>query len=130
MLEYTNSLDAMLETTQKLIPSLTTTEDTLLHKLESQQQELLTQTAKFMTLLSNRTPPHTPHTTSTYQRQPSCNTCNRKPSTGPCYCNSCKKDSVHHVDDDCFTLKKNKDKRPQCYIAKMEDTIGPSNICI
>jgi hypothetical protein len=67
MLEYTNSPEAVLKTTQEHTTSFTTAQSQLLHKLDSQQQDLLTQTTKFMTLLNTRTPKLTPPSTSTRQ---------------------------------------------------------------
>ena len=56
MMDYTNSLEAALDTTQEHAAFLITTQNYLLQKLERQQEELLMQTTKFMTLLSTRTP--------------------------------------------------------------------------
>jgi hypothetical protein len=119
MMEYTNSLEAALETAQEHTDSLTTAQSQLLRKLDSQQQELLTQTVKFMTLLNTRTPTLAPASTATRQYQPAQNTRTKKLPIGSCHCNSCNKDSVHHKDDNCFTFEKYKDKRPQWYVAKM-----------
>eukprot|EP00804_Cyclotella_cryptica_P015207 CCRYP_000733-RA/>CCRYP_000733-RA protein AED:0.43 eAED:0.26 QI:0/0/0/1/1/1/3/0/840 len=92
----------------------TTAQNQLLQKLECQQEELLTQTTKFMTLLNTKTPAPTPPTTNTGQPRSTRNACPRQNPRFPRHCNSCNKDAVHHDDDDCYTLDKNKDKRPSC----------------
>jgi hypothetical protein len=119
MMEYTNSMEAAIETTQEHPTSLTTAKSQLLCKLGSQQQELITQTTKFMTLLNNRTPTLTPPSTTTWPHQPAQNNHTKKLPINHRHCNSCNKDSVHHEVNDCFTLEKNKDERPKWYMAKM-----------
>eukprot|EP00804_Cyclotella_cryptica_P007765 CCRYP_001372-RA/>CCRYP_001372-RA protein AED:0.71 eAED:0.36 QI:0/0/0/0.5/1/1/2/0/350 len=98
---------------------LTTAQNQLLQKLERQQDELLTQTTKFMTLLNTRTPPPTPTPTNTNTGHPRTSR-NARPSKNPRFprhCNSCNKDAVHHEDDNCYALDKNKDKRPSWCVA-------------
>eukprot|EP00804_Cyclotella_cryptica_P012948 CCRYP_002296-RA/>CCRYP_002296-RA protein AED:0.87 eAED:0.41 QI:0/0/0/0.25/1/1/4/0/505 len=95
---------------------LTTAQNQLLQKLERQQDELLAQTTKFMTLLNTRTPPPTTTPTNTNTGHPRSSR-NARPSKNPRFprhCNSCNKDAVHHEDDNCYALDKNKDKRPSC----------------
>jgi hypothetical protein len=117
MLEYTHSLEAALDTTQEHAASLTTAQNQLLQKLDRQQQELLTQTSKFMTLLNIKAPTPAPPTTNVRQ-QPTRTARTRRNPNFPRHCNSCNKDAVHHEDDDCYTLEKNKDKRPHWYVAR------------
>jgi hypothetical protein len=116
MMEYTHSLEAALDTTQDHAALLTTAQHQLLHKLEKQQQELLTQTSRFMTLLSTKTPAPAPPTTNMRQHPPARTTRTKRNPRFPRHCNSCNKEAVHHEDDDCYTLEKNKDKRPHWYV--------------
>eukprot|EP00804_Cyclotella_cryptica_P012914 CCRYP_002274-RA/>CCRYP_002274-RA protein AED:0.23 eAED:0.09 QI:0/0/0/1/0/0/2/0/1265 len=98
---------------------LTTAQNQLLQKLECQQEELLTQTTKFMTLLNTKTPTPTPTPTNTNTGHPR-STRNARPSKNPRFprhCNSCNKEAVHHEDDKCYALDKNKDKMPTWYVA-------------
>jgi hypothetical protein len=118
MMDYTNSLEAALDTTKEHAAFLTTTQNQLLQKLERQQEDLLTQTTRFMTLLNARTPTLATPTTATAQPRPARNAWTRQNPRFPRHCNSCNKDAVHHEDDDCYTLDKNKDKRPQWYVAR------------
>eukprot|EP00804_Cyclotella_cryptica_P015621 CCRYP_003615-RA/>CCRYP_003615-RA protein AED:0.62 eAED:0.37 QI:0/0/0/0.5/1/1/2/0/406 len=99
---------------------LTTAQNQLLQNLERQQEELLTQTTKFMSLLNTKTPAPTPAPTNTTTGQPRA-TRTPRPSKNPRFprhCNSCNKDAVHHEDDNCYSLDKNKDKRPSWYVAR------------
>ena len=119
ILEYTNSLESALEHTQEHAAALTTTQDHRLKQLEAQQQELLSQTTKFMALLTSNQQNPTPGPTTS---GPPCTTQRNARSTtakSPRYCNSCKKHNVYHEDDACYALEKNKDKHPQWYLAKM-----------
>jgi hypothetical protein len=117
MLEYTHSLEAALDTTQEHAASLTTAQNQLLQKLDRQQQELLTQSSKFMALLNIKAPTPAPPTTNVRQ-QPTRTARTKRNPNFPRHCNSCNKDAVHHEDDDCYTLEKNKDKRPHWYVAR------------
>ena len=118
ILEYTHSLEAALDNTQEHAAFLPTAQNHLLQKLERQQQELLTQTSKFMTLLNTKAPTPAPPTTNVRQQQPTRTTRSRCNPNFPRHFNSCNKDAVHHEDDDCYTLEKNKDKRPHWYVAR------------
>ena len=114
--DYTTSLEGALEAATDHAASLTTAQGELLRKLDQQHTILLAQNAKFLEMLatnSNHTGTPTT-TTSTRQR-----TKDKKPSVGPRFCNSCKKDKCFHKDDDCFALEKNASKRPAWYAACM-----------
>ena len=114
--DYTTSLEGALEAATDHAASLTTAQGELLRKLDQQHTILLAQNAKFLEMLatnSNHTGTPTT-TTSTRQR-----TKDKKPSVGPRFCNSCKKDKCFHKDDDCFALEKNASKRPAWYVARM-----------
>jgi hypothetical protein len=115
---YTHSFETALNTTHEHAALLATAQNQLLHKLERQQQELLTQTTKFMTLLNTGTPATVTPTTNTGQPRSTRTPRTRRNQSFPHHCNSCNKDAVHHEDDDCYTLDKNKDKRPQWYVAR------------
>jgi hypothetical protein len=119
ILEYTNSLETALEHTQEHAAALTTTQDHRLKQLETQQQELLSQTTKFMALLTAQQSIPTPGTTTGGQQRTARRNTRTTTAKSPRYCNSCKKSNVYHEDDACFALEKNKDKRPQWYLAKM-----------
>eukprot|EP00804_Cyclotella_cryptica_P007466 CCRYP_002650-RA/>CCRYP_002650-RA protein AED:0.78 eAED:0.35 QI:0/0/0/0.5/0/0/2/0/563 len=69
ILEYTNSLETALEHTQEHAAALTTTQDHRLKQLETQQQELLSQTTKFMALLTAQQSIPTPGTTTGGQQR-------------------------------------------------------------
>eukprot|EP00804_Cyclotella_cryptica_P012341 CCRYP_018201-RA/>CCRYP_018201-RA protein AED:0.66 eAED:0.37 QI:0/0/0/0.25/0/0/4/0/691 len=69
ILEYTNSLETALEHTQEHAAILTTTQDHRLKQLETQQQELLSQTTKFMALLTAQQSIPTPGTTTGGQQR-------------------------------------------------------------
>ena len=97
---------------------LTTAQNQLLQKLERQQEELLTQTTKFMTLLNTKAPTPAPTNTNTGQPRSARNARPSKNPRFPRHCNSCNKDAVHHEDDNCYSLDKNKDKRPSWYVAR------------
>jgi hypothetical protein len=77
MMEYTHSLKAALDATQDHAALLTTSQNQLLHKLEQQQQEILTQTSRFMTLLSTKMPAPPPPTNNTRQHHLARTTRNR-----------------------------------------------------
>jgi hypothetical protein len=121
ILEYTNSLKTALERTQEHAATLTTTQDHQLKQLKAQQQELLTQTTKFMALLTiNQQNPPASSNTSGRAHTPRRNT--RKPSTkGTRYCNSCKKSDVNHEDDACFALKKNQGQTSTTTMVRNQD---------
>eukprot|EP00804_Cyclotella_cryptica_P003839 CCRYP_020456-RA/>CCRYP_020456-RA protein AED:0.53 eAED:0.37 QI:0/-1/0/1/-1/1/1/0/425 len=119
ILEYTNSLETALEHTQEHAAALTTTQDHRLKQLETQQQELLSQTTKFMVLLTAQQSIPTPGTTTGGQQRTARRNTQSTTAKSPRYCNSCKKSNAYHEDDACFALEKNKDKRPQWYLAKM-----------
>jgi hypothetical protein len=119
ILEYTKSLENALEHTQEHAATLTTTQDHRLKQLETQQQELLAQTTKFMALLTSNQNILTPGTTTNGQQRTTRRNARSTTAKSPCYCNSCKKSNVYHEDNACFALEKNKDKRPQWYLAKM-----------
>eukprot|EP00804_Cyclotella_cryptica_P025717 CCRYP_002918-RA/>CCRYP_002918-RA protein AED:0.61 eAED:0.36 QI:0/-1/0/1/-1/1/1/0/420 len=119
ILEYTNSLETSLEHTQEHAAALTTTHDHRLKQLETQQQELLSQTTKFMALLTAQQSIPTPGTTTGGQQRTARRNTRSTTAKSPRYCNLCKKSNVYHEDGACFALKKNRDKRPQWYLAKM-----------
>eukprot|EP00804_Cyclotella_cryptica_P006780 CCRYP_019524-RA/>CCRYP_019524-RA protein AED:0.42 eAED:0.37 QI:0/0/0/1/0/0/4/0/627 len=124
ILQYTNSLETALKHTQEHAAALTTTQDHRLKQLETQQQELLTQTTKFMALLTAQQSIPTPGTTTGGQQCTARRNTRSTTAKSPRYCNSCKKSNVYHEDDACFVLEKNKDKRPQWYLAKMFETLN------
>eukprot|EP00804_Cyclotella_cryptica_P000450 CCRYP_019933-RA/>CCRYP_019933-RA protein AED:0.03 eAED:0.04 QI:0/0/0/1/0.4/0.16/6/0/1642 len=124
ILEYTNSLETALEHTQEHAAALTTTQDHRLKQLETQQQELLSQTTKFMALLTAQQSIPTPGTTTGGQQRTARRNTRSTTAKSPRYCNSCKKSNVYHEDNACFALEKNKDKRPQWYLAKMFETLN------
>eukprot|EP00804_Cyclotella_cryptica_P021358 CCRYP_001594-RA/>CCRYP_001594-RA protein AED:0.64 eAED:0.32 QI:0/0/0/0.6/1/1/5/0/975 len=119
---YTNSLETALEHTQEHAAALTTTQDHRLKQLETQQQELLSQTTKFMALLTAQQSIPTPGTTTGGQQRTARRNTRSTTAKSPRYCNSCKKSNVYHEGDACFALEKNKDKRvlsgtwPRCTI--------------
>eukprot|EP00804_Cyclotella_cryptica_P001037 CCRYP_008358-RA/>CCRYP_008358-RA protein AED:0.67 eAED:0.67 QI:0/0/0/0.5/1/1/2/0/762 len=106
--DYTTSLEGALEAATDHAAALTTAQGELLRKLDQQHTILLAQNAKFLEMLAaNSTQTGTPAPTSNRPR-----TRDKKPSVGPRFCNSCKKDKCFHEDDDCFALEKNAAKRP------------------
>eukprot|EP00804_Cyclotella_cryptica_P004232 CCRYP_014565-RA/>CCRYP_014565-RA protein AED:0.39 eAED:0.39 QI:0/0/0/1/0/0/3/0/607 len=124
ILKYTNSLENALKHTQEHAAAVTMTQDHRLKQLKTQQQELLAQTTRFMALLTSNKQNPTPGTTT---GGPPCTTQHTTRNTtakSPRYCNSCKKSNVYHEDDACFALEKNKDTRPQWYLAKMFETLN------
>eukprot|EP00804_Cyclotella_cryptica_P009391 CCRYP_018074-RA/>CCRYP_018074-RA protein AED:0.17 eAED:0.15 QI:0/0/0/0.75/0/0/4/0/1210 len=66
----------------------------------------------------------TPGTTTGGQQRTARRNTQSTTAKSPRYCNSCKKSNVYHEDDACFALEKNKDKRPQWYLAKMLETLN------
>eukprot|EP00804_Cyclotella_cryptica_P013069 CCRYP_002366-RA/>CCRYP_002366-RA protein AED:0.66 eAED:0.66 QI:0/0/0/0.5/1/1/2/0/452 len=95
--DYTTSLEGALEAATDHAASLTTAQGELLRKLDQQHTILLAQNAKFLEMLAaNSTQTGTPATTppaATSNRQ---RTRDKKPSVGPRFCNSCKKDKCFH----------------------------------
>eukprot|EP00804_Cyclotella_cryptica_P010211 CCRYP_013825-RA/>CCRYP_013825-RA protein AED:0.46 eAED:0.17 QI:0/0/0/0.57/1/1/7/0/869 len=93
--------------------ALTTTQDHRLKQLETQQQELLSQTTKFMALLTAQQSIPTPGTTTGGQQRTACRNTRSTTAKSPHYCNSCKKSNVYHEGDACFALERTRTKRPQ-----------------
>eukprot|EP00804_Cyclotella_cryptica_P023189 CCRYP_000382-RA/>CCRYP_000382-RA protein AED:0.66 eAED:0.41 QI:0/0/0/0.33/1/1/3/0/253 len=103
----------LLPSQQTLAEYTTSLEGELLGKLDPQHTILFAQNSKFLEMLAaNSTRTGTPATTASAATSNRQRTRDKKPSVGPPFCNSCKKDKCFHEDDDCFALEKNATKRP------------------
>jgi hypothetical protein len=120
MVEYTNSLEGALEAAKEHAASLQTNQDTLLQRINDQQQAMMKQTNEFMKLIlaaNNNTtggaaPTTTPTTGSNSRRD-------WKPAPPARYCKHCKHKEARHFDDDCFELDQNKHRRPSYWKSKL-----------
>eukprot|EP00804_Cyclotella_cryptica_P029542 CCRYP_020578-RA/>CCRYP_020578-RA protein AED:0.38 eAED:0.35 QI:0/0/0/0.66/0/0/3/0/585 len=117
LVDYTNSIKGALKAATEHAASLTTAQGELLQKLDQQHSILLAQNTKFLEMLAaNSTRTGTPFSTAPAESSTRQRTRDKKPSIGPRFCNSCKKDKCFHEDDDCFVLEKNAAKRPAWYV--------------
>ena len=107
MIEYTNNLEGAISNDKEHAASLTSAQATLLQRLEDQQKSMMEQQNQFMQMMRDiKTPAPAAETNKLRgggkRRQ-------GKPTRT---CGNCGKTGVTHEDDECFSLEKNKDKRP------------------
>ena len=128
VMDYTTNLESALNSASEHAAAITHANNDLLTRLDTQQKLFMDHTNKFMTMLATtatNTATQQPIATNTRTRRGARHTrgqqgtLSQKPAMEPRFCNSCKKNGVFHADDDCFSLKKNRDKRPQWYVARM-----------
>ena len=108
MIKYTNSLESEIDNAREDAVSMTTTQETLLQRLEDQQKTTLRQQNKFMAMMKKTDEERRPRNNRSRERENRNQGEKRK-------CNSCGKEVVYHQDNECFLLEKNKDKRPSWY---------------
>ena len=108
MIKYTNSLGSELNNAREHASSMTTTQKTLLQHLEDQQKTMLAQQNNFMAIMTKTDEYRRPRNNQPRERGNRNQGEKRK-------CNRCRKEGVYHQDDECFSLYKNKDKRPSWY---------------
>ena len=112
MIEYTNSLESALGDAKEHAAAMTTTQDALLKRLEEQQKAMIDQQNKFMQMMIDMKGGQ--DNDKGNGRRPNNRRGNGRRNDGrrTRTCNSCGKSGVLHSDDECFSLEKNKDKRP------------------
>ena len=110
MIEYTNSLEGALNEAKEHTATMTTTQEKLMQQLQQQQTAMMEQQEKFMKMMMNLQVGSNNDGTRAKKNDSNNNTTGKKRRK----CNNCGKMGFHE-DDECWSLAKNKDKRPSYY---------------